>query len=382
MTATYLPSRNGVATSTSLLVQGLRALGHDVRVFAPEHPRRERTPEDGVYRMPSTLVGAPLDYPLMLPIGPVAAARLPLDDLDVLHTMHPFVTGLTALRWSRALDVPLVFTAHTQYHEYVHYARAPRRLGRALVARHVRAFAHAADLVLAPGTAMTDTLRHYGFRGDVSVLPNPIDTRALRDAQSANVRNQLGIPADVPVLVYVGRLAPEKNLDVLLGAFARVIRERPEARLVVVGDGPSRAALTVRAADLPVFFAGGVPYERVPAFLHAADAFVTASTSEVLPMSLLEALAAGLPLVAAHSPAARDIIRDGVNGTVCAAVPDDLAVGMLRALDAANHTAWRAGAVKSAGAFDVARVSEELSRLYVRAGRERLVRREGRFTAA
>ncbi|WP_157463584.1 glycosyltransferase, partial [Deinococcus pimensis] len=179
VTATYLPSRNGVATSTALFVRGLRALGHEVRVFAPEHPRRDRTREEGVWRLPTTSIGAPDDYPLLLWPSVAVTARLPLADLDVLHTMHPFLSGQLALRWARRTGVPLVFTAHTQYHEYLHYTRLPRRLSRRLLKRHVSAFAAASDAVLAPGAAMEEMLRRYGYRGAVTRLPNPVDLGAF-----------------------------------------------------------------------------------------------------------------------------------------------------------------------------------------------------------
>ncbi|MBX8466799.1 glycosyltransferase, partial [Deinococcus sp. RIT780] len=126
VTATYLPSRNGVATSTALFARGLRDLGHEVRIFAPRHPQMPPR-EDGVYRLNSSFagaraLGAPADYPVMLAPGPLLTSRLPLRDLDVLHTMHPFLAGQLALRWSRLSGAPVVYTAHTQYDQYLHYA--------------------------------------------------------------------------------------------------------------------------------------------------------------------------------------------------------------------------------------------------------------------
>ena len=362
VTATYLPSRNGVATSTALLAGALRALGHEVRVFAPQHPRAGS--EDGVYRLPSLLFGAPQDYPLLLPLPGRAAAGLPLADLDVLHTMHPFVAGQTALAWARALRVPLLFTAHTQYHEYLHYARMPRRVSRPLVRRHVRAFAQAADRVLVPGRAMKAALRAYGYRGAVTRLPNPVDVSAFAGHDRLAARAALGLDPDRPVQVYLGRLAGEKNLGTLLAAHACARRTVPGLTLLVVGDGPQREALE-RKETPDVRFVGAVDYARVPGMLAAADAFVTASVSEVLPMSMLEALAAGLPLVVARSPAADDLVQDGVNGLLCGASAPDLAGGMVRMLgDPAALARLRQGAQASAAGHDAARVAARLAHLY------------------
>lgn len=364
VSATYRPSRNGVATSTALLVRGLRALGHEVRVFAPEHPAAE--PERDVYRLPSMAFGAPKDYPVLLPLSPRASARLPLDDLAIVHAMHPFVAGRTALLWARRLRRPLVFTAHTQYHTYVHYAPTPARLTRWAVKSHVRQFARRADLVLAPGRAMVETLRDYGYGGEVSVIPNPVDTAAFSFLESGRVRQLHGVSPDAPLLVYLGRLAPEKNLPALLAAFERVQAARPECRLLLVGDGPSRAALEAQAAGLPVLFAGAVDYEEVPHYLGAADLFVTASTSEVLPMTFLESLAAGTPLAVAASPAAADLVVSGENGLQSAADPSSLAGTVLEALEPDRLEGLRRGARASARRFDVSRVSAAMSACYGR----------------
>ncbi|MFC6591923.1 glycosyltransferase [Deinococcus lacus] len=324
VTATYLPSSNGVATSTALYVRGLRERGHEVRVFAPRHPQQHGNPdwppEEGVYRLKTSFagaraLGAPSDYPVLLPPSARTSARLPLRDLDVLHTMHPFLAGQLALRWGRAAGVPVVYTAHTQYSEYVHYAPVPSSLSRAMIRPHVLAFARRVDRVLAPGQAMVAMLRGYGFDGRVDLFPNPVDLSAFAGASGADFRAQHGVPPEAPLAMYLGRLAPEKNLGTLLAAFALAREQRPGLRLLIVGDGPSRAALQ-EALPEGAALTGPVPYTQVPQALSAADAFVTASTSEVLPMSMIEALASGSPLVAAQSPAALDLIAEGISGTV------------------------------------------------------------------
>ncbi|WP_415787518.1 glycosyltransferase family 4 protein [Deinococcus saxicola] len=373
MTATYLPSRNGVATSTALYVRGLRERGHEVRVFAPRHPLMPAR-EDGVYRLNSSFLGAralgaPADYPVLLAPGPLLTARLPLRDLDVLHTMHPFLAGGLALKWSRLSGAPVVFTAHTQYDEYLHYTPVPPRLGRAMLRPHVSAFARRVDAVLAPGRAMVQMLRVYGYAGHVELFPNPVDLAAFQAADGGAFRAEHHIPRDAPLVMYLGRLAPEKNLDVMIRAFDQARASRPELRLLVVGDGPSRMS-AARDAPEGVRFTGPVPYARVPEALAAADAFLTASTSEVLPMSMIEALAAGAPLVAAHSPAALDLIGEGINGTVRDATPQALADGLLFTLHPDRLSALQAGARASAARYNLPQRAQALEEVYerVRAG--------------
>ena len=381
MTATYLPSKNGVATSTALFARGLRERGHEVRIFAPRHPLMPEH-EEGVYRLNSSFagaraLGAPADYPIMLAPGPLLTARLPMRDLDVLHTMHPFLAGQLARRWARLSTArphgaPVVYTAHTQYDEYLHYAPMPRRVGRALLRPHVATFARKVDAVLAPGRAMLDMLREYGFQGPVELFPNPVDLAAFRAAQGAAFRAEFDVPPGAPLVTYLGRLAPEKNLGVMLRAFEQARVRRPDLRLLVVGDGVSRAEAQAQAGN-GVTFTGPVPYARVPEALAAADAFMTASTSEVLPMSMIEALAAGTPLVAARSPAALDLIVEGVNGTVRDATVPDLAEGLLQVLAPGTLPGLQEGARRSAVQYDLVTRAADLERVY-----EAALERKGR----
>lgn len=369
VTATYQPSRNGVATSTALYARGLRERGHDVRIFAPRHPQ-QRGPEPGVYRLNASFggaqaLGAPADYPMLLAPGPLLTAKLPLRDVDVWHTMHPFLAGQLALKWARLSGAPVVYTAHTQYEEYLHYAPIPSGVGRAVMRPHISAFARRMDAVLAPGRAMVEMLRDYGFGGEVELFPNPVDLSSFVGADGSGFRAEHGVPAQAPLVVYLGRIAPEKNLGVLLSAFTQARARRPELRLLVVGDGPSLAVLRAQAPE-GAAFTGPVPYARVPEALAAADAFLTASTSEVLPMSMIEALAAGAPLVAAHSPAGLDLITEGENGTVRPADAQALAAGLLTVLEPGALPAFQSQARASAQRYDLRARAGALEGVYER----------------
>ncbi|MHA0035208.1 glycosyltransferase family 4 protein [Deinococcus sp. PESE-13] len=370
VTATYLPSRNGVATSTALFAQGLRERGHEVRVFAPRHPQATGDAEPGVYRLNASFagaqaLGAPADYPVMLAPGPLLSARLPLRGVDVWHTMHPFLAGQLALRWGRLSHAPVVYTAHTQYDEYIHYAPLPSKVSRAMIHPHVSALARRMDAVLAPGRAMVDMLRRYGYGGEIELLPNPVKLASFLGVSGDAFRTEFGISQDVPLVVYLGRLAPEKNLDTMLAAFAQARTRRPELRMLVVGDGPGREDAEAGAPE-GVTFTGAVPYVRVPEALAAADAFLTASTSEVLPMSMIEALAAGAPLVAARSPAALDLIAEGHNGTVREPTPEALATGLLQVLAPATLPRMQHEARESARQYDLPVRAQALEEVYER----------------
>lgn len=363
VTTTYAPSRNGVATSTVAFVRGLRALGHTVRVFAPNHPGAESEPD--VLRLPGLRLGVPADYPLLLPVGPIATSRLPLRDLDVVHTMHPFVAGRMALGWARRGRVPLVFTAHTQYHAYVHYAPTPAGPTTWAVRRHVRAFAASADLVLAPGRAMVAALRDYGYAGPVELMPNPVDVAAFAGGRDPGLRAATGVPDDAPLLVYVGRMGPEKGLPLLLEAFERARGARPDLHLWMVGDGPSRAALAARERP-GVHWLGPVPHARVAGYLLAADLFVSGSTTEVLPMTFLESLAAGTPVAAVTSDAALDLLAGDLDG-MCDPTAEALAAKVLRDVGHPDPASRRALARAAAAAYDLPLRARALAEAYGRA---------------
>jgi 1,2-diacylglycerol 3-alpha-glucosyltransferase len=363
VTATYTPARNGVATSTALFVQGLRGLGHEVRVFAPWHP--EAKDEPGVVRLPALRAGTPPDYPLLLPVGPFARQRLAVHDFDVIHTMHPFVAGRVAKGWARRSGVPLVFTAHTQYHAYVHYAPTPTALTIRAVKRHVRSFAHEADLVLAPGGAIVDALRSYGYDGPVEMMPNPVDLARYQAAPDPELRARHDVPAGAPLLVYVGRMGREKGLPMLLEAFAEARRAEPTMHLLMVGDGPSRSSLAAQGHP-QVRWVGPVEHRQVAAYLLDADAFVSASVTEVQPMTFLEALAAGTPVVAAESAAARDLADSG-GLTMSAATAADLSRAIVATLRADDRPSARRAARAAVATFDVRHRAAALADAYERA---------------
>jgi glycosyltransferase involved in cell wall biosynthesis len=360
VTATYVPSKNGVATSTALFARGLRALGHEVRVFAPKHPHADV--ESDVIRLPGLQIKAPPDYPLLLPVGPIARGNLPVRDLDIVHTMHPFIAGHIALGWARRIGAPLLFTAHTQYHAYVHYAPTPAGPTAWAVKRHVRAFAGEVDRVLAPGSAMVDVLRDYGYTGPVTLLPNPVDLASFNHPSDPQVRLRHTIPPDAPLLLYVGRMGHEKGLPLLLDAFADALAVRPDLHLVMVGDGPLLPSLA-HGAQRNVHWVGGVPHAHVAEYLLTADLFVSASTSEVLPMTFLESLAAGTPVVAVASAAARDLLGPPL-ATVCDPNRSALAAMVLAKLEPLALAAARRAAREVATYYAVERRAEALVGIY------------------
>jgi glycosyltransferase involved in cell wall biosynthesis len=311
----------GVPTAVETIRRGLEALGHDAVIVAP----RMAGADGGgapVIRVPAIPAPTYPDFALPLPLGPSLIRRLRALELDIFHAHHPFLLGASARRLARASDRPFVFTYHTLYDRYAHYVPLPRGMVARRAIRWSAAFADTADLVLAPSEFVAQRLRAQGVRRPIEVLPTGIDMDRFRPGSRAAAREVLGLAATDRVLLYVGRLDREKNLEFLLDAVARV--SAPRVRLLLVGRGTQatalRRAVAARALGERVEFRGGIPPDGLAPYYRAADAFVFASTSETQGLAVLEAMACGLPVVAVRASGIEEVVVEGVSGLL---VPED-----------------------------------------------------------
>jgi 1,2-diacylglycerol 3-alpha-glucosyltransferase len=297
-TNNYLPMLGGVSTAVATLRSSLLALGHRPIVIAPRMAGAVDGP--GVVRVPAVPAPTYPEFSLPLPVGPALARQLAALDLDVFHVHHPFLLGATARRLARRLGRPLLFTYHTRYDKYAHYVPLPRPLVAARAVAWSTRFANTADLVIAPSAGLAARLRTQGVHRPIEVLPTGVDLDCFRPGDRAGARAALGVGSE-PLLLYVGRLDREKNVDFLLAAFDRMAVRHPTARLLLVGRGTHERALRRQAGRLAagsrIRFAGGVPHEAVVPYYQAADLFVFASTTETQGLAVLEAMAVGLPVV-------------------------------------------------------------------------------------
>jgi glycosyltransferase involved in cell wall biosynthesis len=322
-TNNYFPMLGGVPTAVETIRRDLEALGHEVVIVAP----RMAGADDGgrwLIRVPAVPAPTYPDFALPLPLGPGLTRRLRALDLDVFHAHHPFLLGASARRLARASGRPFVFTYHTLYDRYAHYVPLlPRPMVARGAIRWSAGFADTADLVLAPSDFVARRLRAQGVRRPIEVLPTGIDLDRFRPGDRADARRTLRLAADDRVLLYVGRLDREKNLEFLLEAIARV--RVPRVRLLLVGRGTQAAALR-RAAEARgvadrVDLRGGSPPDGLPAYYRAADAFVFASTTETQGLAVLEAMACGLPVVAVRATGIEEVVAEGVSGLLVPEAP-------------------------------------------------------------
>jgi glycosyltransferase involved in cell wall biosynthesis len=314
VTETFPPEVNGVAMTLSRLVGGMRARGHTVEVV---RPRQKVELASGVMQageLDYLVPGVPIPFYTALRMGlPVTGelkkrwrARRP----DVVHVATEGPLGLAALRAAHLLKLPVTSTFHTNFHSYGgHYGL---QLGRDLALRYLRWFHNRTRCTLVPASDLKLQLASERFER-LGVLARGVDAQLFSPAKrSADLRATWGAAADDPVMIYVGRMAAEKNLGLAVEAFLELQRAEPRAKFVLVGDGPERAALV--KAHPQFHYAGMRRGEELAAYYASADIFAFPSVTETFGNVVTEALASGLVVLAYDYAAAREHLRDGVNG--------------------------------------------------------------------
>ena len=310
----YKPHISGVTNYIELNKRQLEQLGHEVYVFTFGGEGIDDEPN--VIRSP----GVPITKGFYFSLRYNARARQLVRSMDVVHVHHPFISGALALRYCRSRNIPIVFTSHTRYDLYLQ-AYVPvfsGLIGAAAMQAFLPAFCRMCDLVVSPSPGMREVLHGFGVEVPIEVVPNGVDIKPFQvDIEPKNV-NRLGFKPDDVVFVYTGRLGPEKNLSFLLHSFAGAAQACDHACLLLVGDGPERDNLQSLAKLMRlqerVHFTGLVPYSEMPRYLNLADVFVTSSITEVHPLSIIEGMAAGLPVLGINSPGVGDTIRDCETG--------------------------------------------------------------------
>jgi len=311
----YAPMIGGLEISIELFRQGLIEAGHDVHLVVPEYDDYADK-EPYIFRLPAMAlpgeVGFPVAAPFKAPIATTVRGIKPV----LIHSQHPFWVGDLAATFAQDLAIPLVFTFHTRYKKYTqeYISIASELMGNVtqeIVARYLKKCTH----IVAPTVSIQEfILEEYAPAAPVTVVPTPVDLSGYDKLDPQHVRTEWGLQ-DTEVLLYVGRLAKEKNLGFLLHAFARIATTRPQTRLLLVGSGAEKDALQeqTRKLDLDkqVIFTGAVHHEAVPNYAAAADLFVFSSVTETQGMVLTEAMAAGTPVVAVEAPGPVDILAEG-----------------------------------------------------------------------
>jgi 1,2-diacylglycerol 3-alpha-glucosyltransferase len=324
-TETYYPEINGVANSVYMLKNELEQLGHTVYVFttttpgAPEH-------EHNVFRVPSIPFALITERRVGLFYQPKLAFLIKKLNLDLIHTHTEFSLGIFGRIMARELKLPMVHTYHTIYEDYTHYLTHFKSLdGRAKAFARVfsKVCCNTVEQVIVPTEKVKELLLQYSVHKDISVVPTGVDLRKFNPKlyskeEVMDIKRQYGIEKEDKVLLYLGRVSKEKNIGEIMEAIPEYTAYRANIKFVIVGSGPEMEVLKQTAEILKiqdkVIFTGPKPWDNIGLYYQVGDVFVSASQSETQGLTYIEAMAAGLPVVAKKDKCLEDILEQGWNG--------------------------------------------------------------------
>ena len=325
----YFPRVNGVSTSIRTFRGALREQGVETTLVAPHYPQQTE-PGDPVIRVDARyLPFDPEDRLMRYRQLRRTLRQLDPESYDLIHIQTPFAAHYAGVAAGRRYRKPLVTTYHTLFAEYIHcYAPwLPGGVGRKLAQKLSRRQCNAVNMVIAPSNIMHNTLRDYGVSSRIEVVPTGLPLQHFRHGNGAAFRQQYGIAANRPVALYVGRVAHEKNLPLLLQMMQLLRSRQPDLLLVIAGEGPALPGLQRQVEKLglqqQVSFIGYL--DRQTTLIdcyHAADVFVFPSLTETQGLVLLEAMACGVPVVAVPAMGAAEIVLTGRGALPVAATPD------------------------------------------------------------
>lgn len=326
-TDTYPPYINGVSTSVSMLENALRKKGHQVYIVTvnTENMRYKYENDEHIIRIPGVPIGI-YDYRLTGVYPLKAINKIKKWNLDVIHSHTEFGVGTFARIIAKQYNIPLVHTYHTMYEDYVHYITKGyfNNTSKKIVEYLTNFYCNQTATELIVPTKKTYDLfkEKYKYTRNVHIIPTGIEVEKFYKentdpAKLEEIRKKHGLNKGDFVILYVGRLGQEKSVDVLIEAHQELAREY-KAKLLIVGDGPDmdtyKNLVHKLKIDDNVIFTGKVPWTEVTLYYQIADIFATASKSETQGLTVIEAMAASLPVVAVDDESFRNVIIDGLNG--------------------------------------------------------------------
>lgn len=366
MTNNYKPFVAGVPVSIERLSDSLRSQGHEVVVFAPSYDKQEA--ETNVVRYRALVRGVAGGFSVPDCLDMEIERRFKEGNFDVIHVHHPMMIGRTAQYLSWKYHVPLVFTYHTRYEQYLYYIGLSGL--KRIMPAYVRSFARHCDMVIAPTPLMKEYLEQIQVGTDIRILPTglPKDSFNPDRQKSAGLRREL-IGDKKYLFCTVARLAKEKNLDFLLRCMMlHKDISGDDFRLAVIGDGPERRELEKRAVSFDIrneiVFVGEVPNYEIKNYCHAADLFLFSSLSETQGIVLLESMAAGTPVIALRATGTGDVVMNGINGYMTEVSERDFVCKLMDILEKKEIDILRQGACQTAQSYNCERIAEEAVKIY------------------
>jgi 1,2-diacylglycerol 3-alpha-glucosyltransferase len=351
-TNNYLPNPYGVTQSVESFRKQLEKRGHSVFIFAPfwkeyqdENPNAcppENFSEKNfgrVFRYPSIDIKFKFRFPLAVPYSRKMDKILKNLDLDIIHSQHPNLLGTAAAKWARKKNIPLIFTWHTLYDQYAHFAVIiPEKLAAWWAIRNAKNYANNCDQIIVPTGSVRKIIMKWGVvNKNIEIIPSGVEEETYQNANRSIIRNEFSIKENEILLLLVSRLTSEKNVEFLFRAVIKVLCQNENAKFLVAGDGYLVSELKAMAKENnleeKIIFAGIVDKKEIKNYYAAGDIFVYASKSETQGMIVSEAMYMGLPIVAVDATGSRDLIENEINGFLVAENEDGFSEAVSKLID-------------------------------------------------
>ncbi len=319
-TDTYMPYVSGVTTHIGILKEGLEKRGHQVMITTVDPMVDDYILKDNVLYCPGRAVKKIYGYGITNPLSFHRLDIIREFDPDVIHIQTEFAIGMFGLWASRRLKKPVVYTLHTMYDDYTDYVfpHYADKLGKSIAHRYFHVIASRADEIIVPSKKAVTFLEHCKVIRDVNFIPNVAGTAECSEEKVNDIKEKLGLSGCEAVLCFAGRMGKEKSVDVLLSYFKALVSKYPTVKLILVGGGPEEEKLREYAKEMGisenVYFTGMIAHEDVVPYFYASDLYVTASTSEMNSISMLEGMSSGLMTLQRLDESNRYQIISGTNG--------------------------------------------------------------------
>ncbi len=325
-TDAYYPNVSGMVTSTRMLKEELIKLGHNVTIITVKVPGFDEAMPN-VIRIPSIIFRPLPDHRIGSLYSHDAMKKIKSLNLDIIHTQTEFSIGIFGRIVAKTLDIPVVHTYHTMYEDYVHYITKGimKKYVKTIAKKYSNVYCKTCDGVIVPTDKTKTALENYGYNKQAYVIPTGIDLSKFDRSQYKRedilkLKKEFDIDMNDPVICYIGRIAKEKSIDVIIKQMSYVVKKIPQAKFLIVGDGPEREALEQLGRDIGISnalrFTGLQPWDQIGIFYQLGDIFVSASITETQGLTLVEAMASELLVIAKYDSNLDGFITDKQNGRV------------------------------------------------------------------
>ena len=339
----YTPSKGGMETSVINLSKGLEKKRHEVFIFAPEYPNH-RDEKKNIFRYKSFRFNyGGYFYVIPIPVLSKMEDVIKKLNLDIIHSHQPYSLGSEALKFSKKLNIPLVFTYHIRYEDYSHYVPlVPESISKKYIRKITTKYSNQCDNIIAPSTAIKKMLIDRGIKSSVSIIPSGINIDNFKKdtGQKDEIRKKYNIKSDEILLITACRLTEEKNLKFLVRSFAKIKQRHNNIKFMIVGDGAVKKDLEKMAEDFgiknDVVFTGLVDRTEIVGLYQASDIFIFASKTETQGLVAVEAMAAGNPVVAIKASGIEDMVKNGEDGFLTSESEEEFSESVLRIVNDKN----------------------------------------------